>query len=81
MVTSAHFKKQINDLTKDLTDEKIQELITFGHFLKSRQEEFSYKKISDSAAYVRNLRTKETKRSRSAKNYIQELIEWQKSES
>ena len=81
MGTAANYKKQINDLAKDLTEEKIQELIAFGQFLKARQEGFSYEKISDSAAYVSALRAKDSKRIRSAKNFIQELIEWQKSNS
>ncbi|MGB5156403.1 hypothetical protein [Desulfobacterium sp. N47] len=81
MRTAVNYKKQINDLTKELTEEKIQQLIAFGQFLKAKQAGFSYTQISDSAEYVRELRSKESKRSRSAKNFIQELMEWQKSDS
>lgn len=81
MGTAAIYKKQIIDLTKELAEDKIQELIDFGQFLKTRQKNSSYSTISDSAAYVRGLRAKESKGRGSAKRYIQELIEWQKSDS
>ena len=67
------------DLTKDLAEDKVKELITFAQFLRAKQEGFSYSQIEDSAEYVRKLRLKENRQSISAKNYIEELIEWQKS--
>jgi len=73
------YKKQIIDLTKDLSEDKVKELITFAQFLRAKQEGFSYSQIEDSAEYVRQLRLKENKQSITAKNYIEELIEWQKS--
>jgi len=81
MGTAINFKKQIIDLTKGLTEEKVKELIDFAQFLKTKQEGFSYTQITDSAAYVRKLRSKESKRSGSGENFIQEIIEWQKSAS
>jgi len=79
MGTTIKYKKQIIDLTKDLAEDKVKELITFAQFLRAKQEGFSYSQIEDSAEYVRKLRLKENKQSITAKNYIEELIEWQKS--
>jgi predicted secreted protein len=79
MGTTINFKKQIVDLTKDLTEDKVKELITYAQFLRAKQEGFSYAQIEDSAEYVRKLRLKETRQSRPGKNYIEEIIEWQKS--
>ncbi|KUG22880.1 hypothetical protein ASZ90_007315 [hydrocarbon metagenome] len=79
MGTIIKYKKQITDLTKDLTEDKVKELITFAQFLRAKQEGFSYSQIEDSAEYVRKLRLKDNKQSITGKNYIEELIEWQKS--
>jgi predicted secreted protein len=79
MGTAINFQKQIIDLTKDLTADKVKELITFAQFLRAKQEGFSYAQIEDSAEYVRKLRLKETSQSRTGKNYIEEIIKWQKS--
>jgi len=81
MGTAINYKKQIIDLTKELTEDKVKELISFGHFLKAKQEGFSYSQVTDSAAYVRKLRSKESPKSGSEKNFIQEIMEWQKSDS
>jgi hypothetical protein len=37
--------------------------------------------VKDSAEYVRKLRDREGKRAKSGKNFIEELIQWQKSNS
>jgi hypothetical protein len=79
MGTTIKYKKQIIDLTKDLTEDKVKELITFAQFLRAKQEGFSYSHIEDSAEYVRKLRLKENRQSINGKNYIEEIIEWQKS--
>ena len=79
MGTTIKYKKQIIDLTKDLTEDKVKELITFAQFLRAKQEGFSYSHIEDSAEYVRKLRLKENRQSITGKNYIEEIIEWQKS--
>ena len=79
MGTTIKYKKQIIDLTKDLTEDKVKELITFAQLLRAKQEGFSYSHIEDSAEYVRKLRLKENRQSINGKNYIEEIIEWQKS--
>jgi hypothetical protein len=79
MGTAINYKKQIMDLTKDLKEDKVKELITFAEFLKAKQEGFSYTQIEDSAEYVRKLRLQEIKQNRTGKKFIEEIIEWQKS--
>ncbi|KIE17431.1 hypothetical protein DS62_03460 [Smithella sp. SC_K08D17] len=79
MGATIKYKKQIVDLTKDLTEDKFKELITFAQFLRAKQEGFSYSHIEDSAEYVRKLRLKENRQNITGKNYIEEIIEWQKS--
>lgn len=79
MGTTINFQKQIIDLTKDLTADKVKELITFAQFLRAKQKGFSYAQIEDSAEYVRKVRLKETGKSKTGRNYIEEIIEWQKS--
>lgn len=79
MATAIKYKKQIMDLTKNLSDDKIKELINFAQFLKAKQEGFSYEQIEDSAEYVRKLRAKENRQKANRQNYIEEIIEWQKS--
>ncbi len=75
------YKKRIIDITKELKEDKIRELIDFAQFLKEKQEGFSYMQVRDSAAYVREQRAKEYKRTGSGKKFIEELIAWQKSNS
>jgi hypothetical protein len=80
MGVATGYKKEIIDITKELPDDKLKILIDFAQFLKAK-EEFTYMKVGDSAAYVRELRKKEIKRVKSGKRFIEELIEWQKSNS
>ena len=80
MATAIKYKKQIMDLTNNLSEDKVVELINFAQFLKAKQEEFSYVQIEDSAEYVRKMRSKERRQKNTGKNYIDEIIEWQKSD-
>ena len=73
--------KEIADLAKELPDSAWQELLDFAQFLKIKKQGFTYKQTADSAQYVRSLRTKEGKRSKSGQTFIKELIEWQESNS
>lgn len=68
-------------ITKDLPDKEVREVLDFARFLKAKKEGFSYARIKDSAEYVRTLRAKEGKRVKSAKKFIDELVEWPKSTS
>ena len=71
--------KEIINLSKELPDDELKELIDFGKFLKARKRGFSYMEVNDSAEYVRMLREEEGKKFKSGKKFIEELIEWQKS--
>jgi hypothetical protein len=81
MAVSVDYKKEIINLTKELTEDKLRELIDFAQFLKAKGEDFTYMQVGDSAEYVRKLRIKEGKSVKSGKKFIEELIEWQKSNS
>lgn len=79
MGISIDYRKEIVSLAKDLPDDKLKELMDFAYFLKVKKEGFSYTGVTNGAEYLRNLRTKEGKRIKSGKSFIEELIEWQKS--
>lgn len=81
MSAALNYKKEIINLTKDLPDYKLKELIDFAQFLKAKEEGFTYTQVADSVEYVRKLRVREGKRLKSGKKLIAELIEWQKSNS
>ena len=69
------YKKEIISLTKELPDDKLKVLVYFAQFLKAKKEGFTYMQVKDSAEHVRNMRIQE------GKKFIEELIEWQKSNS
>lgn len=75
------YKKQIINLSKELPDDELKELIDFGRFLKTKSRRFTYMEVKDSSEYLRKLREEEGRRFKSGKKFIEELIEWQKSNS
>jgi hypothetical protein len=75
------YRKEIINVSKVLPEEKLKELVDFAQFLKAKKERFSYMVVKDSAEYVRKLREEEGKKFKSGKEFIEELIKWQKSES
>ena len=81
MRAATDYKRELITITKDLPDKEVREVLDFARFLKVKKEGFSYTQIKDSAEYVRTLRAKEGKRDKSAKKFIDELVEWQKSAS
>ena len=72
------YRKEIINVSKELPKEKLKELIDFAQFLKAKKERFSYMEARDSAEYVRKLREEEGKKFKSGKDFIEELIKWQK---
>jgi len=78
MSVTIDYRKEIVNLSRELPNGELRELIDFAQFLKSKKEGFSYFQVGDSAEYVRKLRAKEGKKFRSGKDFIEELIEWQK---
>ena len=81
MGVAIDYRKEIVNLSRDLPDGELRELVDFAQFLKAKKEGFIYMQVRDSAEYVRKLRTRQGKRAKSGKNFIEELIQWQKSNS
>ena len=81
MSVGMDYRKEIVNLSKELPDHELRELIDFALFLKVKKEGFTYMQVRDSAEYVRRFRAKEGKRVKLGKKFIEELIEWQKSNS
>jgi uncharacterized protein YfkK (UPF0435 family) len=75
------YKKEIINVSKELPEEKLKELVDFAQFLKAKKKRFSYMEVKDSAEYLRKLREEEGKKFKSGRDFIEELIKWQKSES
>ena len=75
------YRKEIINVSKELPEEKLKELIDFAQFLKAKKKRFSYMEVKDSAEYMRKLREEEGKKFKSGKDFIEELIKWQKLES
>jgi hypothetical protein len=78
MGSAMHYRDEIISLSKELPEHKLKEVIDFAHFLKTR-EEGPYEEIGNSAEYIRKMRLREGKRIKSGKKFIEELIQWQKS--
>lgn len=72
-------RKEIISLTKELPEDRLQELVDFAQFLKAKEQGFSYSEVKDSIEYVRNVRSKEGERVKSGGKFVKELIERQKS--
>lgn len=81
MSITADYNKELMSLSKKMPENKLKKLLAFAYFLKSKKTGFSYDQVEDSVEYVKKLRVKEGKKVRYGKNFIKELIEWQKSNS
>jgi hypothetical protein len=79
MGVAMDFRKEIISLSRELSGDQLKELIDFAQFLKVKEEGAGFSEVRDSAEYVRRIRMKEGTRIKSSKNFIEELIEWQKS--
>jgi hypothetical protein len=81
MSIAVDYRKEIINMSKELPKEKLKELVDFAQFLRAKKKRFSYMEVKDSAEYVGKLREEEGKKFKSGKDFIEELIKWQKSES
>ena len=81
MGLSIDYRKEIVNVSKALPEEKLRELVDFAQFLRTKREKFRLAQVKDSAEYVRKLREGEGRQFKSGKEFIEELIKWQKSES
>ncbi len=75
------YRKEIINVSKELPEEKLRELVDFAQFLRAKKKSFSYMAVRDSVEYIRKLREEEGKKFKSGKDFIKELIRWQESES
>ena len=75
------YSKEIASVSEELPEEKLRELLDFAQFLRLTREKFSLVQVRDSAEYVRKLREEEGRKFKSGKEFIEELIKWQKSKS
>ena len=80
MSLEIEYRKEIINLSKELPDDQLKELIDFAQFLKAKGEVFSYRTVKDSAEYLRELRKEEGRKFKSGKKFIEELTKWQKSD-
>lgn len=78
MSTAIDYKKVVINLTKELSQNKLRQLIDFAQFLKTKKDGFTYTEVKDSAEYVRKMRIENAKKIKSGRKFIEELIEWQK---
>ncbi|MFB3887591.1 MAG: hypothetical protein ACE144_20415 [Thermodesulfobacteriota bacterium] len=81
MGVALDYRKEIMNMSKELPEEKLKELVDFAQFLKAKKERFSYMAVRDSAEYVRKLREEEGRKFKSGRDFIEDLIRWQKSDS
>jgi len=75
------YRKEIVNLSMELPAGELRELVDFAQFLKAKKEGFTYMQVEDSGGYVRKLRARQGRRVRSGKKFIEELIQWQRSNS
>lgn len=82
MGIAANYKKEIISASKELPEDKLRELADIAQFLKAKMEGFTYMQIKeDSAEYVKKIHNKEAIKAKTGKRFIQELIQWQDSNS
>jgi hypothetical protein len=73
--------KEITEVAKELPDNELNELLDFARFLSVKNQGISYGDVVDSVQYVQQMRIKRGLESESGEAFVQELIEWQKSDS
>jgi len=81
MSVGMDYREEIVNLSKELPDHELREVIDFAQFLKEKKQGFTYMEVKESTEYVRKLRVREGKRVKSGRKFIEALIEWQKSNS
>ena len=75
------YRKEILNLTEGLSISKLKEVIDFIDFLRTKEKGFSYKGVDNSVEYVQKMRSEEGAHVKSGKEFIEELIKWQESNS
>ena len=75
------YRKEILNLTEELPVSKLREVLDFINVLRAKDRGFSYKEVNNSVAYVQEMRSKKAEHVKSGKEFIEELIRWQESNS
>jgi len=74
---------KIQNIAKMLPPEKLQEVLDFMEFLYQKEKGFDYTRVANSAQYVRKLRKEQSftqeGQQKDGREFLKELIEWQKS--
>jgi len=76
---------EIKNIAKMLPPKKLREVLNFMEFLYQKEKGFDYTGVENSAEYVRRLREKQSftqdGQQKDGREFLKELIEWQKSNS
>lgn len=85
MEQTSNCQTEIKKIAKMLPPEKLREVLNFMEFLYQKQKGFDYTGVENSAEYVRRLREKQSftqdGQQKDGREFLKELIEWQKSNS
>jgi 2-oxoglutarate dehydrogenase complex dehydrogenase (E1) component-like enzyme len=85
MEQTSDCQTEIKNIAKMLPPEKLKEVLNFMEFLYQKEKGFDYTEVENSAEYVRNLREKQSVtqdgQQKDGREFLKELIEWQKSNS
>jgi 2-oxoglutarate dehydrogenase complex dehydrogenase (E1) component-like enzyme len=85
MEQTSDCQTEIKNIAKMLPLEKLREVLNFMEFLYQKDKGFDYTGVENSAKYVRRLREKQLftqdGQQKDGREFLKELIEWQKSNS
>ena len=85
MEQTSDCQTEIKNIAKMLPPEKLREVLNFMEFLYQKEKGFDYTGVENSAEYVRRLREKQSftqdGQQKDGREFLKELIEWQKSNS
>jgi len=85
MEQTSDCQTEIKNIAKMLPPEKLREVLNFMEFLYQKEKGFDYAGVENSAEYVRRLREKQSftqdGQQKDGREFLKELIEWQKSNS
>jgi len=85
MEQTSDCQTEIKNIAKMLPLEKLREVLNFMEFLYQKDKGFDYTGVENSAEYVRRLREKQSftqdGQQKDGREFLKELIEWQKSNS
>ena len=85
MEQTSDCQTEIKNIAKMLPPEKLREVLNFMEFLYQKEKGFDYTGVENSAEYVRRMREKQSftqdGQQKDGREFLKELVEWQKSNS